>query len=139
MLKPIILVSGATGKTGATTIEQLLTKGYPVRALARRADSRSERLRKLGAEVVIGPRGHGAPCSTSRAKRSSVRFFEAASDQSLIPGFPAYWMASTPPRGRNLSVPSASRICGRARWHVMLQSRCSLHASAATEGHENPC
>jgi uncharacterized protein YbjT (DUF2867 family) len=54
MLKPIILVSGATGKTGATTIEQLLTKGYPVRALARRADSRSERLRKLGAEVVIG-------------------------------------------------------------------------------------
>ena len=24
--------------------------------------------------------------------------------------------------------------CGRARWHVMLRNRCSLHASVATEG-----
>lgn len=54
MQKPTILVTGATGKTGSATIAQLLAKGYPVRALARRADVRSEGLRKLGAEIVIG-------------------------------------------------------------------------------------
>jgi NAD(P)H dehydrogenase (quinone) len=54
MTKPKILVSGATGKTGAATVTQLLAKGFPVRALARRADLRSEMLRRLGAEVAIG-------------------------------------------------------------------------------------
>jgi uncharacterized protein YbjT (DUF2867 family) len=54
MQKPLILVTGATGKTGTATINLLLEKGYPVRALARRADARSERLRKAGADVVIG-------------------------------------------------------------------------------------
>jgi NAD(P)H dehydrogenase (quinone) len=54
MLKPKMLVTGATGKTGGATIGQLLAMGYPVRALVRQADHRSERLRKPGAEVVIG-------------------------------------------------------------------------------------
>ena len=54
MRKPLTLVTGATGKTGAATIKQLLAQGYPVRALARRADERSARLRQAGAEVVVG-------------------------------------------------------------------------------------
>ncbi|MGA7832547.1 MAG: NmrA family NAD(P)-binding protein [Terracidiphilus sp.] len=54
MRKPLILITGATGKTGAATITQLLAQGYPVRALTRCADDRSERLRKAGAEVVVG-------------------------------------------------------------------------------------
>ena len=54
MQKPTILVTGATGKTGQATVIQLLTMGYPVRALVRRADARSERLHKLGAEIVVG-------------------------------------------------------------------------------------
>ena len=54
MQKPTILVTGATGKTGGPTIAQLLATGYPVRALVRRADHRSERLAKLGAQVVVG-------------------------------------------------------------------------------------
>ncbi len=54
MTKPHILVTGATGKTGAATIEQLLALGYPVRALARVHDERSKRLEALGAEVVLG-------------------------------------------------------------------------------------
>jgi NAD(P)H dehydrogenase (quinone) len=41
MLKPTILVTGATGKTGGATIAQLLALGYPVRALARQVDYRS--------------------------------------------------------------------------------------------------
>jgi NAD(P)H dehydrogenase (quinone) len=48
------LVTGPTGATGGETVEQLLKKGHTVRALAHREDERSERLRKLGAEVVFG-------------------------------------------------------------------------------------
>ena len=54
MLKPTILVTGATGKTGGATIAQLRAMGYPVRALVRQADHRSERLARLGAQVVVG-------------------------------------------------------------------------------------
>src|SRR5262249_35312571 len=49
-----ILVTGATGDTGSYTVEQLLKKKYPVRALAHREDARSRRLQEFGAEVVIG-------------------------------------------------------------------------------------
>lgn len=54
MRKPLILVTGATGKTGAATIGQLLALGYPVRAFVRSVDARSERLREAGAEVAVG-------------------------------------------------------------------------------------
>jgi len=48
------LVTGPTGATGGETVEQLLKKGHTVRALAHREDERSERLGKLGGEVVFG-------------------------------------------------------------------------------------
>jgi NAD(P)H dehydrogenase (quinone) len=54
MSKATILVSGATGFTGRKTVEILLEKDVPVRALVRTDDQRAEELRKLGAEVVIG-------------------------------------------------------------------------------------
>ena len=54
MSKPLILVTAAAGKTGAPVARQLLERGFPVRALVRRRDDRSERLEKLGAEVVLG-------------------------------------------------------------------------------------
>lgn len=54
MSKATILVSGATGFTGRKTVEILLDKGIPVRALVRTDDQRAKELRKLGAEVVIG-------------------------------------------------------------------------------------
>ena len=49
-----ILVTGAAGKTGAAVVEQLLKRGFPVRALVRRQDDRSARLETLGAEVAVG-------------------------------------------------------------------------------------
>jgi len=52
--KPQILVTGATGKTGSETVGLLLGRGFPVRALARVRDGRTERLEALGAEVVLG-------------------------------------------------------------------------------------
>ncbi|MCZ6858860.1 MAG: NmrA family NAD(P)-binding protein [Alphaproteobacteria bacterium] len=54
MTKPLILVTGATGKTGAPVVEQMLDRGYNVRALVHRLDERSARLAGLGAEIEPG-------------------------------------------------------------------------------------
>jgi NAD(P)H dehydrogenase (quinone) len=52
--KPQILVTGAAGKTGAAVVEQMLGRGFPVRAIVRRSDDRASRLESLGAEVLVG-------------------------------------------------------------------------------------
>jgi uncharacterized protein YbjT (DUF2867 family) len=49
-----ILITGATGKTGAYAASRLLEQGYEVRALVHRSDDRSDQLAKSGAEVVTG-------------------------------------------------------------------------------------
>src|SRR5713101_4426282 len=54
MARKKFLVTGATGATGGHTVEQLLTRGHQVRALAHREDDRSKQLQNIGAEVVIG-------------------------------------------------------------------------------------
>jgi NAD(P)H dehydrogenase (quinone) len=54
MLKPTILVTAASGKTGTATALQLLARGYPVRAMVHREDARSERLRTAGGEITVG-------------------------------------------------------------------------------------
>jgi NAD(P)H dehydrogenase (quinone) len=52
-MKPTILVTGATGKTGSAVVEQLRAKDWPVRAMVHRHDVRSQRLRQWGAEIVV--------------------------------------------------------------------------------------
>lgn len=52
-IKPKILVTGATGHTGGPLVSELLARGWPVRAMVSREDSRSGRLRQLGAEIVV--------------------------------------------------------------------------------------
>lgn len=54
MSHPKVLVTGATGKTGAAAIAALRDKDWPVRALVHVRDARSERLERFGAEVVVG-------------------------------------------------------------------------------------
>src|SRR5215475_2446158 len=49
-----LLVTGATGKTGAHTVRNLIDGGHAVRALVHSDDARSDALRKLGAEIVVG-------------------------------------------------------------------------------------
>ena len=53
MLKPRILVTGATGKTGSVVVAELLRLGYPVRAMVHREDDRSARLAGQGAEIAV--------------------------------------------------------------------------------------
>jgi NAD(P)H dehydrogenase (quinone) len=48
------LVTGATGKTGVHTVNNLLAAGHAVRAMVRKEDARSAALRAAGAEVVVG-------------------------------------------------------------------------------------
>jgi len=49
-----LLVTGASGKTGAATVRLLLDRGHAVTALVRREDARSETLAELGADVIAG-------------------------------------------------------------------------------------
>jgi NAD(P)H dehydrogenase (quinone) len=53
MIKPRIIVTGATGKTGSVVVTELLKAGYPVRAMVHREDVRSARLEAQGAEIVV--------------------------------------------------------------------------------------
>jgi NAD(P)H dehydrogenase (quinone) len=53
MIKPRIIVTGATGKTGSVIVSELLKAGYPVRALVRAEDDRSARIKAQGAEIAV--------------------------------------------------------------------------------------
>ena len=53
MAKPTILVTGATGGTGAPVVADLLAKGFPVRATVRNRDACSEALERQGVTTVV--------------------------------------------------------------------------------------
>src|SRR3974377_149905 len=53
MIKPRIIVTGATGKTGSNVVSELLKAGYPVRALIHKEDARSAHLKAQGAEIAV--------------------------------------------------------------------------------------
>lgn len=54
MIRPKVLVTGATGRTGSAVVSELLDAGYPVRALVRREDARTAALRTRGVEIAFG-------------------------------------------------------------------------------------
>ncbi|MDX2147434.1 MAG: NmrA family NAD(P)-binding protein [Planctomycetota bacterium] len=53
MSQPTVLVTGATGKTGAAVVRELLARNLRVRALVRVDDDRSQALRRLGVQPVV--------------------------------------------------------------------------------------
>jgi NAD(P)H dehydrogenase (quinone) len=98
MQKPKILVTGATGKTGAPSVALLLKRGYAVRAFVHADDSRSSRLKNAGAEVFIGSledpidvreamrgvqRAYFCPPLEPGALRRAAIFADAAQDARL--------------------------------------------------------
>ena len=53
-MKPKILITLATGKTGYSSAVQLLQEGYPVRIYVRLKNKKASELVKLGAEIALG-------------------------------------------------------------------------------------
>src|SRR5947209_9018137 len=53
MIKPRIIVTGATGKTGSVVVTEPLKAGYPARAMVHLEDGRSARLKAEGAEIAV--------------------------------------------------------------------------------------
>lgn len=54
IMKPTILVGGASGATGSVAARLLLEKGLAIRALVHKEDERSQKLKSLGAEIFVG-------------------------------------------------------------------------------------
>lgn len=53
MKPPTILVTGATGKTGAAVVDELLRRNFRVRAVIHASDARSAQLQMRGVDVVV--------------------------------------------------------------------------------------
>ena len=85
MFKPKILVTGATGKTGAQVAAQLLAAGFPVRAFVRQEDKRSARLQTAGAEIAVGELAD--PQALLNAMRGAQRAY-------FLPPFEPYMIQS---------------------------------------------
>jgi uncharacterized protein YbjT (DUF2867 family) len=81
MSMPKVLVTAAAGKTGCALVAECLERGWPVRAMVRRADGRAQRLASQGADVVVGDLLD--PASVRRAMKGVGR---------------AYWCAPFDPR-----------------------------------------
>jgi len=72
----MFLVTGAGGGVGSVSrsvVEELRAKHHPVRAMVRRDDDRADRLRDLGAEVVLGDLT--SPLDVANAMRGATRMF----------------------------------------------------------------
>jgi uncharacterized protein YbjT (DUF2867 family) len=54
MNESVILVSGATGRTGGSAIDELLKMGKRVRAYVRSDDERAAALRRRGVDIAVG-------------------------------------------------------------------------------------
>lgn len=73
MIRPTILVTGATGKTGGAVVAELLKQDFPVRAIVRQHDARSKKLNRLGAETVVADMYD--PAQLLQAMRGTVRAY----------------------------------------------------------------
>jgi uncharacterized protein YbjT (DUF2867 family) len=72
----VFLITGAGGGVGSVSrsvVEELRADGQPVRAMVRREDARADRLRDLGAEVVVADLT--SPLDVANAVRGVTRMF----------------------------------------------------------------
>lgn len=82
-----ILVGGATGRQGAAVVDELLSRGYRVRALTRKPDSDKARaLSARGVEVVQGDYGDRASLDAAMQGVRKVFFYSGFSRSELEEG-----------------------------------------------------
>lgn len=80
----LFLITGATGNTGAPTVEMLLDAGHRVRAFVHRTDRRSEALAAKGAEIVAGDLLDFRAVSSAMAGVSAAYFCYPIAPGSLV-------------------------------------------------------
>ena len=119
MIRPTILVTGATGKTGGAVVSQLREQGWPVRAVVRSRDARSERLERLGAETVVADLFD--PDQMVQAMRGTVRAY-------YCPPLHPYAIQSTAAFATAAAETKLEAVVGLSQWlaspnHPSLQTR----------------
>jgi uncharacterized protein YbjT (DUF2867 family) len=124
MIKPRIVVTGATGKTGSVVVSELLKAGYPVRAMVRAEDGRSARMKAQGAEIAV------ADMSDVERVADALRDVQGAYycpplDPYMIQGAVAFAVAAKEARLEQvvsltqwLSSPSHPSLMTRQHWLV---------------------
>src|SRR6516165_1234593 len=124
MIKPRIIVTGATGKTGSVVVTELLKAGYPVRAMVHREDGRSERLKAQGAEIAVADTSDVERVSDA-LKDVQRAYFCPPFDPYMIQGGVAFAIAAKEARLEHivgltqwLASPSHPSLMTRQHWLV---------------------
>jgi|SRR5579859_1061328 len=124
MIKPRIIVTGAAGKTSSVVVSELLKAGFPVRAMVRREDDRSARMKAQGAEIAV------ADMSDVERVADALRDVQGAYycpplDPYMIQGAVAFAVAAKEARLEHvvaltqwLSSPSHPSLMTRQHWLV---------------------
>jgi NAD(P)H dehydrogenase (quinone) len=124
MRRPMVLVTGATGKTGTVVAAELLRAGYPVRAMVHREDSRSARLKAQGAEIAVAEMSDVERIGEA-LKGIQRAFFVPPYDPYMIQGALAFAVAAKDSRLEHivgltqwLASPSHPALMTRQLWLV---------------------
>ncbi len=124
MIKPRIIVTGATGKTGSVVVSELLNAGYPVRAMVRREDYRSAQLKAHGAEIAVADMSDVERVADA-LKDVQRAYFCPPSDPYMLQGAVAFAVAAKEGRLEHivgltqwLASPSHPSLMTRHHWLV---------------------
>lgn len=124
MIKPRIIVTGATGKTGSVVVTELLKAGYPVRAMVHREDGRSARLTAQGAEIAVAEMSDFERVADA-LKDVQRAYFCPPFDPHMIQGAAAFAVAAKEARLEHivdltqwLASPSHPSLMSRQHWLV---------------------
>ena len=122
VIKPRIIVTGATGKTGSVVVAELLKAGYPVRAIVHREDGRSARLKRQGAEVAVADMSDVERVAEA-LKDVQRAYYCPPYDPYMIQGAVAFAVAATDARLEHvvgltqwLASPSHPSLATRQSW-----------------------
>src|SRR6202022_1048438 len=124
MIKPRIIVTGATGKTGSVVVTELLKAGYPVRALVHRENGPSARLKLKGAEMSV-PGMSDVERVANALKDVQRAYYCPPIDPYMIQGAAAFAVAAKEARLEHivgvtqwLASPSHPSLMTRQHWLV---------------------